>query len=137
MFLEIIQLMAQVPKNIYENFRMLYTAWVDIRSLMTQKVETELSAFTGSRSQNIEGQFVGDVGKIELLPIRLRNLCPACFGPNSKRTPVCFDGNFQIKTLKVNNGRTETISERDHRDKRLFVHNEIKDPKVFVILWIF
>lgn len=101
---------------------------------MAQKVETELSAFAESGSQNIEGQFVMPVGEIEILPIRLKNLCPACHGPNSKGTPVCFDGNFQIKTLLKG---PQTISSRDLQDKRLFVHNEIKDPKVFVILWIF
>jgi len=121
---------AQMPKAqvFYTNFRSIYTAWVDVRSIMAEKIETELSTFAESRSHNIQGQFDNDA-TITLGPTRLNRLCPACNNGKSERTAVCFDGNFQIKTLKRPGHRTQEVSKRDLRDRRLFIHDLIPDDR--------
>lgn len=144
----------QIPKAAYDNFRYLYPSWLDIRSIVSETVEAQLSAPTDVESQDVYKRLsVGDAGDdLALGRIPLKRLCPACFGDLAKRSCVCFDANFQNKAVWVGGeaatvdggtamGEAEIkIMARDTRDRRLTVDDEIGSESkqvnalVFVVL---
>lgn len=128
-------LILKVPKTLYDNFRGLYTAWLDIRSLVTEKIEAELFAFAESKSQNVKRLFESRTqDTLALPPIPLRRLCPPCYGPHSILSLVCFDANFQNRTVKGKGENGQAILECDLRDERLRVSLDGEATKVHLLL---
>jgi hypothetical protein len=130
---------VKVPEDIYDNFRHIYSAWLEVQSILDVKAEQILKSPTtpgaviqtsGSEVGSLSPQIEMD----ELSPIPLKDLCPVCFGnPESEYACICFDGNFQLKTLKSKAKTTNDInkqSQRDLRDKRLFVDNELPSSTI-------
>jgi hypothetical protein len=54
-------------------------------------------------------------------PVPLRELCPVCFAAGADPLHICFDGNFQLKTMGTSVELRDGLVPRDTRDNRLFV----------------
>jgi hypothetical protein len=89
------------------------------------KAEKELSTYASPDAQSTNEVSSANLDEIQLNPVPLRNLCPICFGKDSKRAHICFDGNFQLKTLKPRGEGSAELTDRDKRDKRLFVDAQL------------
>lgn len=83
--------------------------------------------FTKDNAQALDLRF-RDICRSDLglPPFGVRSLCPACFGPYLKRVGVCFDGCFQIKTMKRGGYRTLEILPKDKRDERVVVYEDVQ-----------
>jgi hypothetical protein len=51
----------------------------------------------------------------------MKKLCPICFASSNQRGHICFDGNFQLRTLGTLREKRTESSALDSRDNRIFV----------------
>ena len=99
------------PKDIYVHFLQVFAVWVEVLSLLEHHAERLLRTDNASISVNNDGKAYACIP-----PLSLSHLCPVCFGGDADTAFLCFDGNFQVKTIG-----SDLINDRDHRDSRIFV----------------
>jgi hypothetical protein len=136
-----------MPEEIYENFLYIYAAFLEITAIIDLKKEKVLEspaammetvvteAVEGiSESENLSMPSTNSKDELEdLPPVALSKLCPICFGSSENESAcICFDGNFQLKTLKPKGkaAKLNQLSARDLHDKRLFVDIDAKAPMI-------
>jgi hypothetical protein len=113
----------QLPTDFYRKFLKVYQVWLEIRSAIDSKIEHILdsSRTLPADQSNVDGLRASIEEKDVNAPIAMKRLCPICFAPGREAAHICFDGNFQLKTLGTKREKREGLSSRDSRDKRLFV----------------
>jgi rubredoxin len=112
------------PKDVYDNFLFVLSAWVRSQAILEQLIEKmiQLAAVPAEEGNNAaeEGNNATGLKPGHLEPLPLQRLCPVCFAAGVKTLFLCFDGNFQLRTLKPRGG-LRLIESRDLQDCRLFV----------------
>lgn len=138
-----------MPEEIYENFLYIYAAFLEITAIINLKKEKALESPSAtmetvvteadegvSESENLSVSSTNTKDELkDLPPVALSKLCPICFGSSENESAcICFDGNFQLKTLKPKGkaAKLNQLSARDFHDKRLFIDIDPKAPVIEV-----
>jgi hypothetical protein len=133
------------PKDVYNNFFFAFSAWVRVQAILEQHIEKMIRLGAGlveegndpadeGNNPSEEGNDPADEGNNpseegnnpagsepgHLEPLPLHRLCPVCFAAGVKTLFLCFDGNFQLRTV-IPRGGLRLIESRDMFDCRLFV----------------
>jgi hypothetical protein len=119
------------PKDVYNNFLFAFSAWVRVQAILEQHIEKMIRLGAGIVEEGNdpadEGNNPSEVGNNpagsepgHLEPLPLHRLCPVCFAAGVKTLFLCFDGNFQLRTV-IPRGGLRLIESRDMFDCRLFV----------------
>jgi hypothetical protein len=133
-----------VPKDVYNNFLYTLLAWVRVQAILDQHIEKMIQLGAGlmeggnnpaeeGNDATEEGNNPAGLEPLRLEPLPLHRLCPVCFAAGVKTLFLCFDGNFQLRTL-IPRGGPRLIELRDLFNCQLFVDKTPTDDggeKVF------
>jgi hypothetical protein len=119
------------PKDVYNNFLFAFSAWVRVQAILEQHIEKMIRLGAGlveerndpadeGNNPSEEGNNPAGSEPGHLEPLPLHRLCPVCFAAGVKTLFLCFDSNFQLRTV-IPRGGLRLIESRDMFDCRLFV----------------
>jgi hypothetical protein len=104
-------------------FLRVYSAWLGVQSALIFKAEQVLRISSSLLLEEVTET------ALQLLisemdphaPVPLRELCLVCFAAGAGPLYICFNGNFQLKTMAASVELRDGLVYRDTRDNRLFV----------------